>query len=140
MQAVEGDVAHAADDGARGQLGELQALRRGRECGRDEALEGEAGELHALASLGTDAERVDEHEARTLGRLGDFVEQRLAGGVHAVGPAALAGPRFEHALARAGHDDVVGREEALLLVGELLVEGAPRDAREAITWATVVAW
>ena len=31
-------------------------------------------------------------------------------------------------LARPRHDDVVGRQEARFLVGELLVEGAPRDA------------
>src|SRR5712672_1938654 len=84
----------------------------------DEALEGEAGELQALARLRSDAERVDEHEVRALGRLGSVVEQRLAGGVHAVRPTALARPGLEHALAGTRHDDVVGAEEALLLVGE----------------------
>ena len=74
--------------------------------------------------------RVDEHEVRPLRRLGGVVKQRLACGVHAIGPAALARPGLEHPLAGARHDDVVGAEEALLLVGEELVEGTPRYSRQ----------
>ncbi len=51
--------------------------------------------------------------------------------VQAVGPAALLAPGVERLLARASHDDVVGGQEALLLVREQLVEGSARDAGEA---------
>ncbi len=67
---------------------------------------------------------------RPLGVLGDVVEQRLAGAVQAVGPAALLGPGVERDLAGAGDDDVVGGQEALLLVGEQFVEGPARYACE----------
>ncbi len=96
----------------------------------DEALVGVAGEVQPFARLGADAERVDQHEMSALRFGDDVVEEGLAGGVQAVGPATFGGPGLEHELARAGDDDVVGREEALFLVGELLVEGSPRDARQ----------
>jgi hypothetical protein len=128
--AHENDMADAPHDPARGQPREADPVGSHPEGARHEALEREPGELHPLSGLGPDAERVDEHQPGSLGLLGDVVEQRLAAGVQAVGPPALGAPGVEHALAGAGHDDVVGGQEALFLVGEQLVERAPRDTRE----------
>ncbi len=129
--AREHDVADAGDDRPGGQLREDDALGGELEGGRDDALEREAGELHPFPGLRADAERVDQHQVRALGRVGGVVEQDLAGGVQAVGPAALCLPGLEHPFAGVRHDDVVGAEEALFLVREQLVEGPPRDAGQA---------
>ena len=129
--AHEHDLPHAAHDPARCEPREADAVGRHLEGAGDKPLEREAGELHALPGLRADPERVDEHQVRSLGLLGEVVKQRLAARVQPVGPAALSSPRVEHALARARDDDVVCGQEALLLVREELIERPARHAGQS---------
>jgi hypothetical protein len=100
------------------------------EGARHDALEGAGGEQHPFARAPADPQALDEHEPRALDVLGRVFDERLARAVQAVGPAAVGHPGVDHALLGARHGDVVGRQEALFLVGELFVEGAARDAGE----------
>jgi hypothetical protein len=83
-----------------------------------------------LPHFGPGPEGVDECQMRAVGRCRNVVEQRLATGVHAVGPAALRGPCIQHAHTGACDDDVVSGQEALFLAGEQLVEVMAGDTRQ----------
>ncbi len=65
--AVEDDVADAADDRAGGDRGQRRGVGRDPEGGGHEALVGVAGEMQSFARLAADAERVDQHEMGALG-------------------------------------------------------------------------
>ena len=96
----------------------------------DQTLERAARQQHVLPRFGPGPEGIDERQVRAVGRCCNVVEQRLAAGVHAVGPAALRGPCVEHAHAGSRDDDVVRGQEALFLVGEELIEVVTGDSRQ----------
>ena len=111
--------------------GEREGVRLVREAAREHLLEGRRCLAQVQQARGSGGGRIDDHQAGALRAADDVLDELLEDGAHAVLELAVGGSVcLAGSFDRAGRDQVEARQEALLLVRELFVEGPARDARE----------
>ncbi len=125
------DVDHAtdpADDRADRDVRDPSVGARLVEALAEEALERLGRGVVTPDGLRAGAERLDRHQP-CGGRIGDDdIHEGAEAGPESLAPVAVGAVRGRDAGQPQLDDQVLGLQEAVLLVGEVLVEGAPRDA------------
>ena len=125
---IEGLI-EAADDRLADQLLTLHTVREAEPAGLEERLEPSQRLVTARQRRASGREHLDDHEPRQAGLGGKHGGERTQRRRHPLGPLEIAGGvRAAHLGDKALRAQVVGGEEALLLVNKQVIERAPRDA------------